>query len=167
MRTDPDDIRKSHMKVVFMGLIMNLVIPGVLVGAGVGLKNLMGAGDTPQVMEPNALQTLFYALMFVSLSEGVAVYFLRKKLLKPLEVTSGTESAEVPTVSQILAKYTILYMIAMSCSIYGFIYYVLGGQFEYFILFTLVSLLTFRLIRPQAEFYYSLFGEQSAGGAGL
>ena len=167
MRQDREDVRQSHIKVVFMGLVMNLLIPGILVAAGVALRNVMGSGDTHQIMGSVQLQTLFNALMFVSLSQVPIIFILKKKILKPLSEASGSDPANVPTLSQILSRYTILYMISMSSSVYGFIYYMLGGQFEFFILFALISLLTFRLIRPSAAFYYSLFGERSDDRPGL
>ncbi len=168
MRIDPDEIRKSHMQMVLKGLIMSLVIPGLLVGAGMALRNIMFSGDVDQVIKSDKdLQVFFYALMFVAIMDVPVVLFLKKTLLKPLDLAAGSESAEVPTLSKIAAQYTILYYLSMAASIWGFIYYMLGGTIEYFILFALISLLTFRLIRPSAEFYYSLFGERPDDGAGM
>lgn len=168
MRIDPDEIRKSHMQIVLKGLIMNLLIPAVLVGAGVALRNIMFSGDTDQIIKTEEdIQVFFYALMFVAIMDIPVVLFLKKILLKPLDLAAGSESTEVPTLSKIAAQYTILYNFSMAASVWGFIYYLLGGTIEYFILFALISLLTFRLIRPSNEFYYSLFGERPDDGAGL
>lgn len=168
MRQDPEDIRKSHMQMVLKGLILNLLVPGILVGAGVALRKIMGSGDVDQIIKSDRdLQFFLYALMFVALMVVPIVFFLKKKLLKPLDLAAGSESTTVPTTSQIATKYTILYYLSMAASIWGFIYYLLGGQFQYFILFALISLITFRLIRPSAEFYYSLYGERSEDGGGL
>jgi len=168
MRIDPEEIRKSHMQMVFKGLIMNLLIPGVLVIAGVALRNIMFSGDVDQVIKDEKdLQVFFYALMFVAVMDVPVVLFLKKTLLKPLDLAAGSETTEVPTPSKIAAQYTILYNLSMAASVWGFIYYMLGGAFEYFILFALISLITFRLIRPSAVFYYSLFGERPDDGAGM
>ena len=115
MRIDLEEIRKSHMQMVLKGLILNLLVPGILVGGGVALRNIMGSGDVDQIIKSDKdLQVFFYALMFVALMDVPAVFFLKKKLLKPLNLAAGSESAAVPTTSQIATKYTILYYLSMA-----------------------------------------------------
>ena len=150
---------EAHMKVIYMGLILNMLLPIVVILAGLGVRHFVQGGEAGPVTDQTRI--MFYALLFVAVSEIGVTIFLKKLFLKPLP-TTGEPSESIPTIAFIQSRYLILYNLAFAPAIYGFVWYFLGGELKEFVLFAVISLIMFRLVRPSADFFYSLFGARPA-----
>jgi hypothetical protein len=159
---NPTQLREGHMRAMMLGLVLNLLLPAVIVAIGYFLRRIMDAESETAIMDPESLQILFFALLLVAVSEIPVVLFLKKLLLKPLPSNQAAD-ADVPSVTFVISRFVLLYAVALSPSIYGLVYYLLGGEFRFFVLFGVISLLIFRLARPSQEFFYSLFGVRPTG----
>jgi len=72
----PMDLEKIHSQMLYLGLALNLGIPLGLLAIGFLLrKNGVGANPTPN------LKLFFWVLFFVSVSELLAIFFLKKVFL--------------------------------------------------------------------------------------
>ena len=151
-------IREAHMKIMYLGLLFNLVVPAVILAAGLAFRKFVQGGDFEGTA--NAQRFLLYALLAVAVSEVPVALFIKKQMLKPLPIGGATGPA--PTVDFVISRYIVLFSLAVAPSIYGFVWFMLGGSLPEFVLFALVSLIIFRLVRPSAEFFYSLFGVRPA-----
>ena len=159
MTPNSTQIGEAHLKVMYLGLVLCLLLPIVVVGAGYLVRQFVQGGAPP---EPDSQsRILFYALLFVAVSELPVALFLKKQMLKPLP-TSGAPPENAPTRAYIISRYLVIFNLAAACSIYGFVWFFLGGTFGEFVLFAVIGLVIFRLVRPSREFFYSLFGVRPA-----
>jgi hypothetical protein len=153
---NPTQIRDTYMKVLYLGMGLTLGFAIVLLLTGYFLKQ-SGIGDA----EPTAQsKVLFYALIAVAMSELPVALFLKKSFLKPLPESSS--GANIPTTSYVLSRYLILFNLAAACNFYGFVWYLLGGTMQEFVLFAAIGLIIFRVVRPSIEYFFSLFGTRPA-----
>ena len=152
-------LREAHMKTIYMGLILNMLLPIVVILAGLGVRHFVQGGAAEPVTDQTRI--IFYALLFVAVSEIGVTIFLKKLFLKPLSTTEAPP-ASIPTIAFIQSRYLILFNLAFAPTIYGFVWYFLGGELQEFVLFAVISLIIFRLVRPSADFFYSLFGARPA-----
>lgn len=150
-------IRETHLKVIYLGMALTLGLSAALLLVGYFLRQNVAADGT--TAEPQRI--FLYALLAVALSELPVALFMKKLMLKPLP-ESGTGGAAIPTTSYVLSRYMVLFNLAAACPVYGFVWYFLGGTLPEFVLFAVIGLIIFRLVRPQAEFFYSLFGVRPA-----
>jgi len=97
-------------------------------------------------------------LLAVSLADLAVIYVVKKRLLKG--TFSSVKATESP--SQFLPARTtihvtgmsfavVTYALALAPSIYGLVYFLLGGSLNWFILFVAVTMLGFLLFKPKEE----------------
>lgn len=149
-------IREALVRVMYIGLALSLGLAMVFLLVGFLLRQ-GGAMEAAAPTREN--RVMFYALLFVAVSEVPLALFLKKIFLKPLAESGG---AAVPTTSFIQSRYLVLFNLAAACPCYGFVWYLMGGTLPEFALFAVIGLLIFRLVRPSAEFFFSLFGVRPA-----
>jgi hypothetical protein len=149
-------IRAAHVKVIYAGMALTLGFPAMLLLVG----HLLRQGAAPPDPAAGPQRVLFYALLAVALSEIPAALIVKKVLLKPLAASDSP--AAVPTTSTVFSRYLILFNLAAACPVYGLVWYLLGGELPEFVLFAVVGLVIFRLVRPSTEFFHSLFGAHPA-----
>ena len=159
MTPNQTQIRDAHEKVLFLGLALNLLLPAVVLAAGFLVRQVVFGGGALVVDDPS--RVMFYVLLFVAASEIAVALFLKKIMLKPLPVT-GEPADNVPTTTFVVSRYLVVFNLAAACSIYGFVWFMLGGTVAEFVLFAVIGLIIFRLVRPSKEFFYSLFGVRPA-----
>jgi hypothetical protein len=159
MTPNSTQIRDAHIKVMYLGLVLCLLLPIAVVGAGYLVRQYIQGGDPPA--PDSQSQVIFYALLFVAVSELPVALLIKKQMLKPLP-TKGTPPESVPTTAFVISRYLVIFNLAAACSIYGFVWFFLGGTFGEFVLFAVIGLIIFRLVRPSQEFFYSLFGVRPA-----
>jgi len=159
MTPNSTQIRDAHMKVMYLGLVLCLLLPMVVVGAGYLVRQFIQAGEPPT--PDSQARIFFYALLFVAVTELPVALLIKKRMLKPLS-TTGPPPENAPTTAHIISRYLVIFNLAAACSIYGFVWFFLGGTFGEFALFAVIGLIIFRLVRPSQEFFYSLFGVRPA-----
>jgi hypothetical protein len=149
-------IQQTQLKVMFAGLALTLALPAILVVVG----SLLRQGDAAAVGAQPPQRILFYALLAVAASEIPAALILRKVMLKPLPTSDPGQA--VPTTAYVFSRYLVMFNLAAACSVYGLVWYLLGGTLPEFALFAVIGLVIFRLVRPSTEFFHSLFGARPA-----
>jgi hypothetical protein len=159
MTPNPTQIGEAHMKVMFLGLVLCLLLPIAIGGAGFLVRHFVQGGEPPAPESQSRI--FFYALLFVAVSELPVALFLKKQMLKPLP-TTGVPPENAPTTAYIISRYLVIFNLAAACSLYGFVWFFLGGTFGEFVLFAVIGLIIFRLVRPSREYFYSLFGVRPA-----
>jgi len=162
MTPNQAQLREAHMRAIQLGLAMNLLAPVLIFVAGVWMQKAMAGSEMPATMDATTLRVLFWAFLVVSAGDLAAVLFIRKRFLQP-RMKEIVEREPAAAIGLVLSRYIVMYAIALSPSVLGLVYYMLGGSVEDFVLFGVLTLLIYRLVRPKQEFFYSLFGASAAG----
>ncbi len=131
---------------LYLGLVLNLAIPLGLLAVGFLLrKNGVGAKPTPH------LKLFFWVLFFVSVSEVVAIFLFKKSFFTKFAKKSLTAVSQIPVQKSILTFSIVIFALSLAPSIYGLVYFLLGGSMEGFILFIIITFLGFRVFKPKLE----------------
>ena len=140
------DLESVHFKAIYLGIIMNVFVPALLVILGLFLRS-KGVGENPI----KTLDLLLIVLMVVSVTEVFFVFFFRKKFF--LGGNQQKEKASIKTGTQDdFTRYSlIIYSMCLSPTIYGFVYYLLGGTLQWFVIFVCFTLICFRFFKPGLE----------------
>ena len=143
--TSPVDIERMHSKLLNLGLLMNVFTPVVLIFVGVFVRN--------RGIEAGAVADLgifFWVLLAVAISEIPAVYFVKRTLLS--RGRSFQKSGEQCGVGQtVIQMGMIIFALSLAPTIYGLVYYLLGGSLERFVLFAAITLFLFLVFKPKQE----------------
>jgi hypothetical protein len=143
--TSPVDIERAHSKLLNLGLLMNVFTPVVLIFVGVFVRNRgIEAGAVGD------LGVLFWVLIAVALSEIPAIYLVKRTFLA--RGRSSQKSGESPAAGQTVFQMgIIIFSLSLAPTIYGLVYYLLGGSLERFVLFAAFTLLCFMVFKPKQE----------------
>jgi hypothetical protein len=141
----PVEVERLHSRLFNLGLLMNVLAPILIIIIGTLLKarGVSISGNTD-------LNIFFWALMAVAISEIPAIHLVRKSLLS---VRKNAIAGSVPQAAeQVLMRWGIItFSMALAPSIYGLIYYLLGGSLERFVLFAAITLFCFLVFKPKEE----------------
>ena len=139
------DIEKTHSRILNLGLLMNVFAPAVLIFVGALLK---ARGISIGTVED--LGVFFWVLIAVALSEVPAIYFVKRTFLSRGKSLRST--GEHVTVEQTLFQMgIIMFSLSLAPTIYGLVYYLLGGSLERFVLFAAFTLFCFMVFKPKQE----------------
>lgn len=143
--TSPVDIERMHSRLLNLGLLLNVLAPAVLIFVGALLK---ARGVSIGTVED--LGIFFWVLVAVALSETPAIYFVKRTFLsRGKSLRRGSENL---TVEQTLFQMgMIIYSLSLAPTIYGLVYYLLGGSLERFVLFAAFTLFCFMVFKPKQE----------------
>jgi hypothetical protein len=141
----PADVDRIHSRLFSLGLAMNVFVPMVLIFVG-------GLLRAQEVVLPGAadLGTFFWVLLAVAISEIPAIYLVRRALLggRRVRAKTGTRSSA----KQVLMQWGIItFSLALAPTVYGLVYYLLGGSLEKFVLFAAITLFCFLVFKPKEE----------------
>lgn len=142
-RPDPESV---YFKAVYLGLLLNIFVPAILVILGLFLRS-KGVGANPI----KALDLLLIALLVVSGSEVFFVFFFRRRFFSGRNHLKEKATAKTGTEDDFIRYSLILFSLCLSPSIYGLVYYLLGGTLEWFIIFALITFICFRFFKPGLE----------------
>lgn len=149
------DAERMHSKLFNLGLLMNVFAPVaiIFIGALFKAKGIGISGKTD-------LTVLFWVLLAVAISEIPAIYIVRKVLLNGRR--SSPEVHSPRTTEQVLTQWAIItFSLALAPSIYGLVYYLLGGSLERFVLFAAITLFCFLVFKPKEEQISSFIKDRS------
>jgi hypothetical protein len=151
----PLDVERMHSKLFNLGLLMNLLAPAVVIFVGVLVRAGLVAG-APRT----DVGIFFWVLLAVALSEIPVIYLVKRKLL--LGNKGPSQVGRGPTTEQRLLQWGIVtFSLGLGPSIYGLVYYILGGTFERFVLFAAITLFCFLVFKPKQEEISSLVKRRS------
>jgi hypothetical protein len=124
---------------------MNVFTPVILIFVGVFVRN--------RGIEAGAVTDLgifFWVLIAVAASEIPAIYIVKRTFLS--RARSFQKGGEQSTVGQaVIQMGMIIFALSLAPTIYGLVYYLLGGSLERFVLFAALTLFCFMLFKPKQE----------------
>jgi hypothetical protein len=142
-RPDPESI---HFKVVYLGIVMNVFVPALLVILGIFLQS-RGIVTKPI----KSLDLFLIILLIVSATEVFFVFFFRKKFFPGRNHLKEKASVKTGTEDDFIRYTLIIFSMCLSPTIYGLVYYLLGGTLEWFVIFACITLICFRFFKPGLE----------------
>ena len=138
---------------LYLGLVLNLAIPLGFLAVGLLLrKNGVAANPIAN------LKLFFWVLIFISVSELLAIFIFKKSFFAKFSKKSLAAISQIPVQKSILTFSIVIFALCLAPSIYGFIYFLLGGKLEEFLLFIAITFLGFRVFRPNLEEIKQLAG---------
>ncbi len=141
----PVDVERMHSRLFNLGLLMNLLAPAMIMFVGIFVRASL-TNERPGV----DLSIFFWVLLAVALSEIPVIYLMKRKLLLGNKDTS--QVGKSPTTEQMLLQWGIItYSLGLAPSIYGLVYYIMGGSSERFVLFAAITLFCFLVFKPKQE----------------
>ncbi len=109
------------------------------------------------------LKLFFWVLILVSASEILALYIVKKNLLANAVKRNVVSSIRNPIQNLIFKFSIIIFALCLAPTIYGLVYFLLGGSMEEFVLFMAITLLSFRIFRPKLEDLKKFEGQRPQG----
>lgn len=145
-RESPPGLADLHEVILKRGLAINLLMPLILLGIGYVLREAGIVRDTP-LLDDEMHRLLLYILGAIAIGELAMAVYLKKRILNASQFL-GTGGSFPVFAERCRSKTILIFLIAASPAIYGFVLFVLGGTIEQFVFFLLISLVGFRLTRP-------------------
>jgi hypothetical protein len=139
------DLDQIHTKLLNLGLLLDVFIPAILFSLALFLRS-QGVGVKPV----EGLDILLWVLLAVSAGEILTIYLMKKKFLFPRNVLMS-EKENISLERIFFRSGLILFSLSLSPAIYGFVYFLLGGMKERFMIFLAITLLCFLLFKPKLE----------------
>lgn len=141
------DLNAVLIKPLYIGLMINILIPVIIVGVAYYIEESGGLA----VPANENLDLLFWILIGVSLAEGaVAIVLKQKMFFRPF--IASKETFEQDFHRAFFTNSIIGNAITSAIAIYGLVIYLLGGTFNQLIFFVFISFIAFQLIRPRIRF---------------
>ena len=152
-----ESLEKIHAKILKLGLAIDIFLPLVIFFLAVYLRDRL-----IQVQTVKNLDLFFYVLLAVSLIEVVAIVIIKRQLSarfaqkkvgpgsNPAQEVSDVDTRQ-PVDRNLLSFATVIFALCFSPTIYGLVYYLLGGTWEHFALFVAITFLLFQLFKPKME----------------
>ncbi|MFH1700401.1 MAG: hypothetical protein ABIE07_07415 [Candidatus Zixiibacteriota bacterium] len=147
--------QKAIIKSYYLGLFMNVLGPVVIFFIAAYLKDqsFQTAANVP--FFPNLqIHILFYALLFISITDFVAAYFIRKSL-SSRPCPSVIDASEFFN-RQMVTISVIVYSLNAMHTLYGLVLYVLGGAIEIMMLFVALTFVSYQILKPRKDFVDNL-----------
>ena len=147
MKPSESEITSLALKLLYIGLGIDVAGAVILFFGGISLADRGLRGD----VEIESLQILGYVLLAVAVIELLVVVVLKKKwLYAGSDILSRAKSYKQLS-SQLVVLHIILYFVALSPAIYGFLYYMLGGDQQQFVLMACLTLIGYMMVRPRPQ----------------
>ncbi len=144
-RDEHIDSDLMHTRLVNLGLWMNVFIPVIFVFLGIFLRSKGWSGHLQ-----GGLNMLFWILMGLSLGEIPILYLVRRKTLKAR--TAYRQNHPQADDNRLLFQWaTVIFCLAFSPTIYGLVYFFMGGAIERLVLLVAITLLSFMLFKPKLD----------------
>ncbi|MEW6410842.1 MAG: hypothetical protein AB1483_00050 [Candidatus Zixiibacteriota bacterium] len=152
---DEFDLNRIIIKPLYLGLVVNVLVPMAILLVCYFLDknqswfNRIGEGAN----------TLFYAIVAVSLAQAAVALWWRTQMMKKPMVRSK-ETFEDDLVHSLVARSKpIFYLIAL-IALWGFAYFYFTARFEETLMIVLFSFVVFQVVRPRFGFARSLIKAQ-------
>jgi len=142
------DLNAVLLKPLYLGLLINIFIPVVIIGIAYYIEE---GGGLKSTMAPEKLEIIFWALTAVAIVDGALAIFLKQKLFfAPL--IKSKESFIEDFRQGFFTKSIICYSLTAAIAVYGLVLYMLGGTFNQLLFLVFISFIAFQLIRPRIKF---------------
>jgi hypothetical protein len=141
------EILKLSVAIMYLGLLINLAGGAVFYTLG----RIVKRAEIVTPVEAGPLQTLGYALMAVSVMEVAIAVVLKRKWISSKSPQLSPIRKRVAFHRQVKILFAILFVLALSPSLYGFLFYILGGDERLFVLMVVCTLIGYMLIRVRPD----------------
>lgn len=142
------DFNKVLVKPLYIGLLMNIFIPVVILAFAYYFDQ---SGGTLKSLPNQTLTTLFWIFVVVSIAEGGAAILLKQRLFfSPM--ISSRDSFEEDLTNRFFTASIVCFAVTTAITIYGLVFYILGGTFQHLLLFVFISFIAFQFVRPRFRF---------------
>ena len=140
------NLESVYFKTVYLGLLLDVFIPAILVVLGLYLRD-KGVGTHPI----KSLDFLLVILLFVSATEIFFLFFFKRRFFSSARQSDDKTGLKTGTEDDFVRYSLVLFSLCLSPTIYGFVYYLLGGTLQWFIPFACITLICFRFFKPSLE----------------
>ena len=141
------DLNAVLIKPLYIGLLINIFIPVIIVGVAYYIEESGGLA----VSANENLDLLFWVLIGIAVIDGAAAIILKQKMFfRPF--IASKETFEQDFGRAFFTNSLIGNAITAAIAIYGLVFYLLGGTFNQLIFFVFISFIAFQLIRPRIRF---------------
>jgi len=155
-----ESIEKIYLRILHLGILLDIFAPLVVFFSALLLRERL-----IPIKSIKELNLLFYVLLIISLLEIAAIFIFRKYLWEPFvrrklghpplaDSLAQNKSGPDPQLSieqNLISFGIVIYALCFSPSLYGLIYYLLGGTWEHFAIFVAITFLSFQLFKPKQE----------------
>lgn len=155
MKLTRQEILKLAVSTMYIGLLIDLIGPGVFYVAG----QLIRGSNIVSAVKQEPLQMLGYMLLFVSAAEIALVVVLRRRWINAKSPQLRLARQRPVFYRQLKIMFIILYLIALTPSVYGFLYFILGGKESFFVLMLVISLIGYMLIKMKPDAMEEALGD--------
>ncbi len=156
-RFDKYNLHRMIIKPLYLGVLLNIVIPGALLFVCYYLHN--NDSYTNRIVELESANTLFIVFAVLALINSGAALWMRQKLYVTPLVTSKEKLEEELTIA-LLEKIRPIYLLISFIAVYGISYYFLTTRFQESAFFVVFSFLVFQVVRPRLGFIQKLIDAQ-------
>lgn len=157
-QTVTHDVESLAGRLLKLSLITNIVAPAAMFLVVYLLKS---TEMLPTSLVPaGTLQIIFFAFLFVAISEVAVAFIIKKSIFAPDKVRpSLTDSGAF---AKLMTAGTVtLAALGGASMLYGILLYILGSGIANVAAFALIALVHFRLFRPTADFLRTLITQAS------
>ncbi|MEE9443096.1 MAG: hypothetical protein V3V99_10580 [candidate division Zixibacteria bacterium] len=140
--------QKAIIKSTYLGLFMNVLGPAAIffVAAFIKGHGFQSAENAPY-FPSSQIHILFYALLFISIADFVAAYFIRKSF-SSRPCPPDIDAYEFFT-RQMVTISVVVYSLNLMHALYGLALYLLGAAIEIMMLFVALTFVSYQLFRPR------------------
>lgn len=142
------EVEPIYFKTLYLGLFLNVFLPAILVFLGLFLKS-KGIGAKPI----KSIDLVLFILLAASGVEVLFILFFKKQFF--------SKAKSKPEKNNFFRLNLVLFSLSLTPSIYGFIYFLLGGELRWFLLFVAITLLCFRIFKPDLDKTQNFFEKLS------
>lgn len=141
---DKLDMSRIIAKVLYLGMFINVFIPGALIAAC-----YLYDQSHPRFGEMGGMaNALFYIFATLAIAQAGYAIWWRGKRYNQLMVRSQ-ETMENDLVTGLVAASRPVFILIASISGWGFLYFIITGRFKESLVFVLLSFLIFQVVRPR------------------
>jgi len=149
------DLNAVLIKPLYVGLLINIFIPVVIVGVAYYIEESGGLAASAN----EYLGLIFWILIGVAVADGAVAIILKQKLFfNPCIITKGTFEEDFKRA--FFTNSIICNFLTAAIAIYGLAVYLLGGTFNQLLFFVFISFIAFQLIRPRIKFAEKVLAAQ-------
>jgi len=142
------DLNAIIAKPLYLGLLINIFIPAIMIAIAYYLDH---SKERTGMVPSDTLNILFWALIILSVADGTVAVFLRKRL-SSMPMIRSNETFAGDLADRVLTMSLVCFAITAAISLYGLAFYILGGTFDHFLLFVVISFIAFQFVRPRLSF---------------
>lgn len=156
-RFDKYNLHKMIIKPLYLGVLLNIVIPGAMLFVCFYLKN--NNSYTNPLVDFDTMNILFIIFAVLSIIHTGLALWMRQKFFTTPMVQNRDKFEEELTLS-LLEKIRPVYFLISVIALYGICYYFLTTKFEEAAFFVVFSFLVFQVVRPRIGFIQKLIDAQ-------